>query len=128
MGYSTLVQSLSIYPEKKMGLKYCKYPLREDVKISYLKGKFWSSDQRSSLQADVASTPAACILFVLFPYFHQDVCNFLHAVPESHEGESQEQPQGSSHLCYEGGQTVQQLLSLHKGEGGDVPHIDFSAI
>ena len=110
-----------------MGLKYCKSCLWEEVKISYLKGKFWSRDQRLSLQAAVSSAPGACILLVLFPYFHQDVCNFLHAIPESHEGESQEQPQGSSHLCYEGGQTVQQLLSLHQGEGGDVPQIEFSA-
>ena len=110
--------------KKKEGL--CESSFRKEVKISYLKGKFWSSDQRSSLQAAVASASAACILLVLFPHFHQDVCNLLHAIPESHEGESQEQPQGSSHLCYEGGQTVQQLLSLHQGQGGDVPHIDFS--
>ena len=45
----------------------------------------------------------------------------LHLIPNCHEGESQKEAQDPSHLCNKGGQTKQQLLCLHQGEGGGVP-------
>ena len=42
-----------------------------------------------------------------------DMLNILQSVPEGHEGESDEEAEGSPELRHEGGQRVDQLLRLH---------------
>ena len=49
------------------------------------------------------------------------ICESLDPLPDGHEGEAQEQPQDAPHLSHQGGQGVQQLLTLHQDEGGSVP-------
>ena len=51
---------------------------------------------------------------------YEEAGDFFNSIPYSHERESQEESQNSSHLCNEGGQTIQQLLTLHQGQGGGV--------
>ena len=41
--------------------------------------------------------------------------NGVQAVPEGHEGESEEEAEGAPELCHQGGPGVDQLLRLHVG-------------
>ena len=50
------------------------------------------------------------------------------AVPEGHEGDSQEEPQGAPELRHQGGEGVEQHLLLHPSVGGHCPDTHWTVV